>query len=168
MRQSLLVFLPIALTIVLGSFSWDDFGKNEIYSGTDPLIAQDTTFDEEKALAELREKIKGREKEPAEDVFENIKIMKGFPAGRVLAIMKRGFANSLGVSCDHCHVTDDWASEEKDEKQIAREMWKMVGTINRELLAKIPNLESEKPGINCTTCHRGEVKPAKSMNKKKD
>ncbi len=166
MRQSVLVFLPIALTIVLGSFSWDDFGEKEIIANSTASIVQDSSFDEEKALAYLREKIKGREKEPAEDVFENIKIMKGFRAGRLLVIMKRGFANSLGVSCDHCHVTDDWASEEKDEKQIARDMWQMVGTINKELLAKIPNLESENPGINCTTCHRGKVKPAKSMKKK--
>ena len=39
----------------------------------------------------------------------------------------------------------------------------MVGTINGELLPKIKNLKSEHPGINCTTCHRGQVKPAQNM-----
>ncbi|MDX1584447.1 MAG: hypothetical protein R3338_12685, partial [Thermoanaerobaculia bacterium] len=62
------------------------------------------------AFQELEERIEGRENEPAEEVFDNIRVMKGMPAERVLTIMTNGFAPALGVSCDYCHVEGDWAS----------------------------------------------------------
>lgn len=116
------------------------------------LLSALDTFDQEKALAGLREEIKGREEEPAGEVFKNIKIMKDMPAGRLLRVMEMGFGGSLGVTCDHCHNPDDWASEEKNAKQITRDMWAMVGRINGELLKSIPNLEGPNPSVNCTTC----------------
>ena len=39
----------------------------------------------------------------------------------------------------------------------------MTATINNELLPKIQNLKSEKPTVNCTTCHRGSTKPALNL-----
>ena len=36
-------------------------------------------------------------------------------------------------------------------------------TLNTELLPKIKNLKSEHPVVNCTTCHRGQVKPATNL-----
>jgi hypothetical protein len=77
--------------------------------------------------------------------------------------MEMGYARSLGVNCTHCHVPDKWESEEKAPKQIAREMSSMVTRLNGELLAGIKNLKSETPTINCTTCHRGEIKPALNL-----
>ena len=112
---------------------------------------------------EVREKIKGRENAPADSVFENIKMFKGVPAGRVVTIMEVGFAKSLGAKCTLCHVEDKWASEDKKEKQVARDMAAMSRTINDSLLAKIPHLDSEHPTVTCTTCHRGQKKPATSM-----
>jgi hypothetical protein len=117
-------------------------------------------FDQEKALAELQARIAGRENEPAEKVFRDIQLFKGVPAARVLGIMDKGFSPALGVDCTHCHVVGAWEKSDKPQKQIAREMMKMTGTINDELLPKIAHLKSEKPIINCTTCHRGERKPA--------
>lgn len=108
-------------------------------------------------------KIVGRENAPAESVFKNIRLFKGVPAGRLPRIMNIAFGKSLGVSCTHCHTTDDWADEAKPKKQVAREMWALMHTINDEMLPKIKNLKSEKPGINCTTCHRGSTKPAFNM-----
>jgi len=40
---------------------------------------------------------------PAEQVYKNIDIMKGVPAGRLLGAMKF-FTASLGTTCAHCHV----------------------------------------------------------------
>ena len=122
-------------------------------------------FDQAAALAKLREQIKGRENEPAEKVFKNMQMLKQMPTGRLLAVMEMGYARSLGVNCTHCHVPDKWESEEKAQKQIAREMWAMMGTINTQLLKSIKNLKSETPTINCTTCHRGQVKPALNLPK---
>ena len=115
------------------------------------------------ALAKLKEQIKDRENEPATAVFKNIQTMKNSQAGRLLAVMEFGYARSLGVTCTHCHTPDKWESEDKPQKQIARDMSSMVTTINRELLKNIKNLKSEAPIVNCTTCHRGEIKPAQNL-----
>lgn len=122
-------------------------------------------FDQKAAIAKLREQIKGREQEPAGKVFKNINtpMLKDAPAARLLGVMEFGFARSLGVNCTHCHVADKWESEDKSQKQIARDMSALVARVNGELLKGIKNLKSETPTINCTTCHRGEVKPALNM-----
>lgn len=127
---------------------------------TTPMPAPE--FDQMAALAKLREQIKGRENEPAEKVFKNIKtpMFTGSPASRVLAVMEFGYARSLGVRCTHCHVPEKWETEDKPQKQIARDMAAMLSRINVEMLKGIKNLKSVSPTINCTTCHRGEVKPA--------
>lgn len=117
----------------------------------------------QQAVARVLERIRGREEEPAEEVFENIRVLRGIPAGRLVRIMDVGFGGSLGVACGHCHVRGDAASDDKPEKQIARAMWTMTRTINQELLPAIPDLKSENPTVNCTTCHRGQVKPATNL-----
>ncbi len=120
-------------------------------------------FDQQAALARLREQIKGRENEPATAVFKNIQTMKNTPAGRLLAVMEMGFTRSLGVNCTHCHVPGKWEAEDKTQKQTARDMSAMVTRINKELLPNIKNLKSEAAIVNCTTCHRGDVKPALNL-----
>ena len=100
----------------------------------------------------------GRENQPAESVYKNIKLFKGQPAIRVLNIMARGFSPALGVSCSHCHVTGEYEREDKNTKQIARDMFAMVNGINAEL-KKIPNIKSTNPTVNCSTCHRGQARP---------
>lgn len=124
------------------------------------VAEQEVVFDQAAKLAELRKKIAGRENEPAEAVFKNIQLLKGVPAGRLLAVMQMGYSRSLGVNCTHCHVVDEWEKDDKATKQIARDMALMVRVINNEQLKNIKNLGSANPVINCTTCHRGQTKPA--------
>jgi hypothetical protein len=113
-------------------------------------------------VRELREKIAGRENEPAEKVFKNIQIpfFKSVPAGRLLGIMNGGYSRALGVACTHCHVVQDFSSDDKRPKRAAREMAAMHRAIN-EQLGKMQNLETkpEERFINCTTCHRGAINP---------
>src|SRR6266704_3288295 len=111
---------------------------------------------------ELSEKIAGRENEPAEKVFKNIRIewFKNVPAGRFLRIMNGGYSRALGVACTHCHVEQDFSSDDKRPKRAAREMAFMHRMIN-ERLDKMQNL-TQKPQdrpINCITCHRGAISP---------
>lgn len=122
-------------------------------------------FDQAVAISKLREQIKGREQEPAGKVFKNVNtpLLKDAPAARLLAVMEFGYARSLGVNCTHCHVPEKWESEEKPQKQIAREMQVLVSRISGELLKDIKGLKSPQPTVNCTTCHRGEVKPALNL-----
>lgn len=129
-------------------------GVPAVAEDEDPKVAN------ERHLAELRKAIAGREEKKASEVFENVKDLGEMPAGRLLKVMEIGYARSLGVACTHCHEAGRWASDEKKPKLVAREMRVMMRRINEELLAKVPNLQSEKPVVNCTTCHRGQVKPA--------
>jgi len=123
-------------------------------------------FDQARALAELRKSIAGQEDKPAVDVFMNITQYKGVTAERLLRIMEFGFTKSLGVNCTHCHTPDKWEAEDKTQKQTARDMSAMVTVINKEQLRNIKNLKSESPIVNCTTCHRGETKPALNLSLK--
>ena len=129
-----------------------------------PTPAQ-TSFDQAAAIAKLKEQIRGREQEPADKVFKNIQtpFLKASPASRLLAVMEFGYARSLGVACTHCHTPEKWEAEEKPQKQIAREMAAMMARINGEMLKGVKNLKSPSPTVNCTTCHRGEVKPALNL-----
>lgn len=120
-------------------------------------------FDQAQALADLRKAIAGQENKPAGEVFKNIQMLKAMPAGQLLRVMELGYAKSLGVNCTHCHVAGAWEKEDKPTKQIARDMSAMVGVINNELLKKIKNLKGPDPVINCTTCHRGQTKPALNL-----
>ena len=104
--------------------------------------------------------IAGRENQPAESVFKNIKILKGVPAGRLVNIMNMGFGRSLGVSCGFCHIPGKWDLDDKEEKNTARLMFAMVQTINRDYISKVPSSDStRRPMVNCFTCHRGMPRP---------
>jgi hypothetical protein len=127
-------------------------------------VTQDTTKqDEGKAVVEhelggLRASIAGREKQPATEVFKNIRLLKNLEAGRIPGVMGT-WSNVLGVTCKHCHVIDQWEKEDRPEKQIARDMAQMVNEINTNLLKNIKNLDSPEPRIGCWTCHRGKLIP---------
>ena len=129
----------------------------------DPATQTAKPFDQAAALENLRKAIAGQENKPAEEVFKNIQMLKGMPAGRLLRVMEMGYARSLGVNCTHCHVADAWEKEDKPTKQIAREMHAMVGVINDGQLKKIKNLKGPNSIVNCTTCHRGQTKPALNL-----
>jgi len=125
-----------------------------------PTPAAAAAFSQEETLARLRGLIAGREEEPAEEVFDSIEVLEGVPAGRLLRIMELGYSRSLGVTCTHCHDPKNFASDEKAEKWTARGMARLVARLNGELLPAIVESEGGEPTVNCTTCHRGEKKPA--------
>ena len=113
-----------------------------------------------KYIAELEKKIAGQDNKPAEEVFKNIQTFKGIPAIRVLRVMEFAFGPALGVDCAHCHLTDQWEKDDKEPKQTARKMWTMQPKINALLKETIG-----KGTVNCTTCHRGQIKPALNLSK---
>lgn len=123
-----------------------------------PTIADD----EDHHVQELMKTIQGKENRPAGEVFQNVKMMKDVPAGRFLKIMDTGFNRALGVGCDHCHVEDRWEADEKRPKRAAREMMQLVNQIN-DSLQQLQEIDTSDATVNCTTCHRGYVKPALQM-----
>ena len=91
----------------------------------------------------------------AAEQFMNIQVLKTIPADELLPTM-RYVAGSLGVQCGFCHVVSpkrDFASDDKREKKTAREMMKMVMTINQE------NFEGRQE-VSCNSCHNGHMHPS--------
>jgi hypothetical protein len=90
-----------------------------------------------------------------EQVQKNIKVLTGLPEAQLLPVMNF-ISTSLGVRCDHCHVNRnnnwDFPSDEKPEKQTAREMIKMVQGINKTSFRS-------NTAVGCYTCHRGHTSP---------
>jgi hypothetical protein len=67
-----------------------------------------------------------------------------------------GVAASLGVKCSFCHdvKNKNYASDDLEHKQIAREMFKMVNAINTQFFA-----DEGAQQVTCFTCHRGAAEP---------
>ena len=114
-------------------------------------------------VKQISNRIAGRQKDPAEQVFKNIQWLKGVPAERLLLIMNLGYSRALGVTCTHCHVEADFSSDDKRPKRAAREMAAMHRQINDQL-KKMQNLQTPaaQRAINCSTCHRGAIDPMAS------
>ncbi len=105
--------------------------------------------------------------EDKKDIFadpQNLKVLPEDISPQDLRSTMRGFAMGLGARCETCHVGEpgqdlsefDFASDEKDTKLTARQMLKMVATINEDFIA---NLEGERVRVTCVRCHRGALKP---------
>ena len=100
---------------------------------------------------------------PVEQTRKNIQVLKGLPESQLFPEMNF-ISASLGVRCDFCHVSQGkdpktgqtnwvWESDDKEEKKTAREMMRMVLTINKGEFG----LSSGQ--ATCFTCHRGQMHP---------
>lgn len=107
-------------------------------------------------IAALEQQIAGKEQQPAETVFANIQILKGMPAIRVLRVMEQAFVPNLGVTCQHCHVEGNWASDDKAPKKTTRGMWTLRAKTQDEVRAATGNAGVV---VTCYTCHKGQPKP---------
>ncbi|HEY0511849.1 MAG TPA: c-type cytochrome [Thermoanaerobaculia bacterium] len=105
----------------------------------------------------MRKMIAGHENEPAETVFKNVRVLKGVPAGRFLDTME-GFSHALGTNCKKCHDTENFASDDKEEKKTARGMVTMTRDINEKYIKTIPGMDQDSY-VGCNTCHHGQSNP---------
>ena len=108
---------------------------------------------------------------PNKHEYTNLKILPKDISDERMGMIMDAFKASLGVKCSFCHAVAadssqgrhlDFASDAKEEKQIAREMMKMTASIN----ANFFNFDhSTQPDtiheVMCYTCHRGMAKPDK-------
>jgi nitrate/TMAO reductase-like tetraheme cytochrome c subunit len=109
---------------------------------------------DEKAIADAKDEIGLKpedEQKPAEQVFKNIQILKGLPAGRLPMVMTL-YSAAVGKDCSFCHVPNKWEADDKRPKQRAREMM----TMTQDVLAKFFN---GRGPIGCFTCHHGNNDP---------
>jgi hypothetical protein len=79
---------------------------------------------------------------------KNLKILQ---PDQVMTAM-RSFTTGLGVKCDFCHVSGDFASDEKRPKLTARRMLGMTSQINAANF-------NGRERVSCYTCHHGEQEP---------
>jgi hypothetical protein len=98
---------------------------------------------------------------------QNLKVLPDTMSREAVIAVMRGFTGALGVRCTYCHVGREgapldslnFASDDKETKEIARGMMRMVRAINGDLLPDIAQLGDERMQVGCMTCHRGAPRP---------
>src|SRR5258708_11648293 len=86
-----------------------------------------------------------------DQVYKNIQVLKGISADQLIPSMQFITA-SLGVQCDFCHLENAFEKDDKETKQTARKMMRMMFAINKD------NFDGHRE-VTCYACHRGEHKP---------
>jgi tetratricopeptide (TPR) repeat protein len=101
---------------------------------------------------------------------QNLQVLpKDIPRPQLTAIM-RSFTQALGVRCEYCHALRDGVtpapgqqvqinmldlpSDAKAAKRKARYMLRMTDSLNRVVLANLPDRRDPPVAVNCMTCHR--------------
>jgi hypothetical protein len=105
--------------------------------------------------------------------WKNLKVIpKNTDEDQMERIMHQ-YSHDLGVTCSYCHpdtkpgilpVRVDFATDEKQEKGIARKMMVMTNRINKKYFDYKNDYSFEslnKSVVSCNTCHRGIPKPNK-------
>lgn len=103
-----------------------------------------------------------------DDGYKNLKILNKNISHEELGKVMHDFNDALGVKCDFCHAPSkeagghpDFASDEKAEKKIAREMMKMTNKINKKFFHGKTKLGDKDAllAVTCATCHHGSAHP---------
>jgi len=102
---------------------------------------------------------------PPDSLVNTRVIPRTTPVTQVIGQM-RNITAGLGVRCQFCHVGEegltlerfDFASDAKRTKLVAREMMRMVQSINRTL-DSLPGRSGPGVQVTCSTCHRGVSQP---------
>ena len=97
-----------------------------------------------------------KQEKPVGKTFKNVQVLKDLNDEQLNNTMQF-VAASLGIFCDHCHVTTEqgnWPMERDDKKtkRTAREMMRMTLAINAQ------NFHGETV-VTCATCHQGHQEP---------
>jgi outer membrane lipoprotein-sorting protein len=92
----------------------------------------------------------------ADDVFKNIKVLKGLTVDEFMGTMGL-FSAALNVCCGDCHVGAGGSNPqwEKDppRKLVARHMVEVMNKVNKDNFGG-------RQVVTCWTCHRGTTPPA--------
>jgi len=91
--------------------------------------------------------------------YKNLKLIE--PA--LLQETMLSWPPALGVQCTFCHVKDDFASDEKPEKAMARRMVVMIRQVNSNW-----SDGKRQRHVTCFACHRGSTRPQLEPGEKKE
>ncbi len=105
----------------------------------------------------LRRAAAGAKPQMVEDVFKNVRVLRGITVDDFMGTMG-AMSAALSMCCDSCHDgagTDavDWASDSLPRKVVARRMVLMTQAINK-------NNFGGRQLVTCWTCHRGRDFPS--------
>jgi outer membrane lipoprotein-sorting protein len=92
----------------------------------------------------------------AEEVFKNVRVLRGIPVSQFMATMGF-FSASLGENCTYCHVEESGGSWERyaddnAHKETARRMIGMMSAMNKSYFGG-------RRMLTCYSCHRGSERP---------
>lgn len=103
---------------------------------------------------------------------QNLKVLPQDISEEELHKVMREYSMALGVHCNYCHEGKkiegqerpkmDFASDKKEEKDIARNMMRMTADINKKYMSKIQ--EGKLREVTCVTCHNGRPHPINSVD----
>jgi hypothetical protein len=104
----------------------------------------------------------------------NLQVLPKNLTGQQVHDIMEGYEAALGKHCTYCHATDsknlgpngrprvNFASDDKDEKKMARIMITMTEEINKNYVAKVAAIDKmpeAAPPVTCGTCHQGHEDP---------
>ena len=111
---------------------------------------------------------------PAPPEHKNLKVLPKNISHDELDKIMDGFKAALGVRCNFCHAAQkdnprkmDFASDEKPEKNIARNMMRMTNKINKKFFHYKKSEENPVAPVSCMTCHHGEAHPEEKKEARK-
>lgn len=104
----------------------------------------------------------------------NLKVLPKDISNADLDSVMETYSKHLNVSCDFCHAKSkinpndlDYASDDKAEKEITRQMMKMTAAINKDFFDyTIIYKAGETMAVSCFTCHDGFPRPEMKHEKK--
>jgi len=96
--------------------------------------------------------------------FENVQVLTFEKKKDLMKYMKKTVNKSLGVNCKYCHNIKDYADDSNPHKLVAREMMRMVESMNVHLdsafvvgskagMKHIPDI----PKVDCWMCHQSST-----------
>lgn len=99
----------------------------------------------------LRDTLVNAQEKTPQPRFKNLQVLKDVPPDQLIPAMQF-ISASLGVECEFCHVRDAFDKDDKQSKQTARRMIKMMFALDAD------HFHGER-AVTCYTCHRGSAKP---------
>lgn len=105
---------------------------------------------------------------PPEKKAKNLKVLPKDISHEELEKVMRSYNKALGVRCDFCHARQadnpqklDFASDDKLEKETARDMIRMTMRINKKYFKSGKDEKgAQVMTVTCYTCHNGQKEPA--------
>jgi hypothetical protein len=104
----------------------------------------------------------------------NLKVLPKDISNEDLDSVMEVYCKQLNVGCDFCHAPSkankdeiDFASDDKPEKEITRQMMRMTAAINKDFFDyTIVYKANETMAVSCYTCHDGFPRPEMKHEKK--